>query len=337
MPEITEARLYEAFGLKAPEKDPGEGEQVQEPAVPASETETADNGEGAQAQEPAAPAPEEATEQDVPDPTGEPEVQEDQGTVGKQPLTQEQRRENAARRRQQEQQAAIDQAVSNALKAEREKHDADMKDFFSRVGMKNSFTGEPITSMEQFDAWKREYDTQQLNKNLKDGKLTAEQLNQVIASHPAVQQAQQMIQQSQRSQEQQQNAQEQERIQAELEQIGKLNAQIGGKGSVGIQDLISMPKNDVFRGYVEKGYSFLDAYKLTFMEELANAKAEAAKQQAIKNERGKDHLTAVGNPRGSGAVSVPADQMRMFRAMNPNATDAQIQAYYNKYKSKQGG
>lgn len=336
MPEITEARLYEAFGLKAPEKDPGQGEQVQEPAAPASETAPADTGEGAQAQEPAEPAPDDATviSDNKPDSTGEPE---DLGTEGKQPLTLEQRRENAARRRQQEQQAAIDQAVSNALTAEREKQAGQMKEFFAKAGMKNTFTGQPITTLEEFDSWKREFDTQQLNKSLKDGKLTAEQLNQVIASHPAVQQAQAMIQQNQQSQAQQQNAAEQERITAELAEIEKLSAQIGGKTIGGVQDLLTMPKNQQFRGYVAKGYSFLDAYKLTHMEELSNAKAEAAKRQAINNDRGKDHLTAVGNPRGSGAASVPADQMRMFRAMNPNATDAQIQAFYNKYKSKQGG
>ncbi|MGM9626952.1 MAG: hypothetical protein ACI3V4_02510 [Faecousia sp.] len=336
MPEITEARLYEAFGLKAPEKDPGQGEQVQEPAAPASETAPADTGEGAQAQEPAEPAPDDAAviSDNEPDSTGEPE---DLGTERKQPLTLEQRRENAARRRQQEQQAAIDQAVSNALTAEREKQAGQMKEFFAKAGMKNTFTGQPITTLEEFDSWKREFDIQQLNKSLKDGKLTAEQLNQVIASHPAVQQAQTMIRQNLQSQAQQQNAAEQERITAELAEIEKLSAQIGGKTIGGVQDLLTMPKNQQFRGYVAKGYSFLDAYKLTHMEELSNAKAEAAKRQAINNDRGKDHLTAVGNPRGSGAASVPADQMRMFRAMNPNATDAQIQAFYNKYKSKQGG
>lgn len=339
MPEITEARLYEAFGLKAPEKDPGEGVQVQEPAAPASETAPADTGEGGQAQETAEPAPDEVTvtNDNEPDPNGEPEGQEDQGAGEKQPLTKEQRRENAARRRQQEQQAAIDKAVSQALTAEREKHDGEMKDFFAKMGMKNSFNGQPITNMDEFNSWKQEYDTQQLNKSLKDGKVTAEQLNQLIASHPAVQQAQAMIRQNQQSQEQQQSAAEQERITSELEEIGKLSAQIGVKTIGGVQDLLTMPKSEEFRGYVAKGYSFLDAYKLTHMEELSNAKAEAAKQRAINNTRSKDHLTAVVNPQGSGAASVPADQMRLFRAMNPNATDAQIQAFYNKYKSKQGG
>ena len=52
------------------------------------------------------------------------------------------------------------------------------------------------------------------------------------------------------------------------------------------------------------------------------------------NARSKDHLQATGNARGAGAVSVPKDEMAMYRLLNPNATEAQIQAHYNKHKPK---
>ena len=328
--DMTEEKVYAAFGLEAPEQNPGTGANEQAPADPAPVAEPVGTDTGENGQEAADPAQEPENQ--------EPEDEGDGQPAGQEPaMSQEQRRENAARRRQQEQQAAIDAAVSKALQEQKEKNDAAWQSFFQRAQLKNTISGEPITSIDQFDAWKTEFDAQKLNSDLKAGKLTAEQLNQVIASHPAVRQAQTMIQAEESARQQRQQAEEQQRISAEIAEIGKLSAQIGGGAVTGIQDLLSMPKSEEFKGYVAKGYSFLDAYKLANMEELANAKAEAARRQAMNNSRGKDHLNPIGKQIGNGAVSVPSEEMRIFRMMNPNATEAQIQEFYNKYKAKQGG
>lgn len=332
MPEITEAKLYEAFGLEAPANDAGAGAQVQEPAAPAAEGSPTDTDVGAQVQELAEPAavedPLDSDDHSEP-PAGSAEI--DDADPGQEPkntsLTPEQRRQNAARRRQQEQQAAIDQAVNAALQTEREKNDAQLKDFFARMGLKNSQTGEAITSMEQFYEWKNKYDMEQLDKDLKSGKATAEQLSQMIANHPDVKLAQQVVHQTQQAQVQQKNEADQARITSELAEIGKLDPTIKVVG-----DLLEMPKADQFREYVDKGYSFLDAYRLANFETLTAQKAEAAKQNAMNNVRGKDHLNATGVSRGTGAVAVPAKEMVMFRAFNPKATEAEIRAYYKKYK-----
>lgn len=329
--DMTEEKVYAAFGLEAPEQNPAPGENEQAPAEPAPVAEPAGTDTGENEQEPAAPAQE--PENQETDHEGDGQAPAGQENA----MSQEQRRENAARRRQQEQQAAIDAAVSKALQEQKEKNDAAWQSFFQRAQLKNTISGEPITSIDQFDAWKTEFDAQKLNSDLKAGKLTAEQLNQVIASHPAVRQAQTMIQAEETARQQRQQAEEQQRISAEIAEIGKLSAQIGGGTVTGIQDLLAMPKSEEFKGYVAKGYSFLDAYKLANMEALANAKAEAARRQAVNNARGKDHLNPIGSPIGNGAVSVPSEEMRIFRMMNPNATEAQIQEFYNKYKAKQGG
>lgn len=54
----------------------------------------------------------------------------------------------------------------------------------------------------------------------------------------------------------------------------------------------------------------------------------------MNNARSKDHLTTTGSQRGAGAAPVPADEMAMFRLLNPGATDREIQAYYNKQKNR---
>lgn len=331
MPEITEAKLYEAFGLNPPAEDTGAGAQVQEPAAPAAEVPPASDDEGAKAQESAEPAAEDANQE--PDGHSEPTAETaenndaDAGQGSKNdPLTLEQRRENAARRRQQEQQAAVDQAVAAARQEEQTKYADAMKEFFAQMGMKNTTTGQPITTMEEFYAWKSEHDAQQLSKDLKAGKLTPEQLNQVISNHPAIKRAERATVQAEQAQAQQQQAADRERIEGEIAEIGKLDPSIKG-----VPDLLKMPKAQQFREYVNKGYSFLDAFRLANFDSLTAKKAEAARQQAMNNQRGKDHLHAAGNPRGGGAVSVPASDLALFRAFNPKATEAEIQAYYNKF------
>lgn len=332
MPEITEAKLYEAFGLEVPANNDGAGAQEQDPAAPATEVTSSNTTEGAQEQEFAEPAV-------VEDPTEEPDHSEptagnaeEDADPGQKPATKpqtpEERRQNAARRRQQEQQAAIEQAVNAALQAHKDQQEVQMKDFFERLGIKNSYTGETIKSMDEFYEWKNKFDMEKLNDDLKSGKATAEQLSQMIANHPDVKLAQQVVQQTQQEQAQRREADAHAVINQELAEIGKLNPSIKGIG-----DILAMPTAPQFREYVDKGYSFADAYRLANFESLTAQKAEAARQQAINNTRGKEHLKATGGARGGGAVAVPAKDMAMFRAFNPNATEADIQAYYNKYKN----
>lgn len=326
MPPITEAKLYEAFGLTPPEET---GAQAQEPAAPAAEETTVEPAEGAQGQEVAAPAAEPTQ------PETDPEAEPAQQVAGKvkqepsgQPLSEEQRRANAARRRQQEQQ----QAIEAALQTERQKNTEAMNQVFARAGMKNTFTGEPITNFQQFQEWNRKFEETRLQRELQTGKLTAEGLQQAIGQHPAIQQAQQLIQQEQTRQQEQQRAAEKARIENELAEIAKIDPTIHG-----VADILKMPTASQFREFVGKGYGFLDAFRLSNMDSIANAKVEAAKQEAMNNARGKDHLRATGNARGTGAASVPPQQMAIFRQMNPKASDADIQKFYNQYLSRKGG
>lgn len=326
MAEFTEQQVYEAFGL---------GAQAQEPAAPAAET---SEPEGAQAQEPAAPAeetqqpaegiPTEPTaEADTPD---DPEDDAEPGTPeDKQPLTPEQRRANAAKRRQLEherQQAAIDQAVQDAVKQERDRSAATMKDFFSKAGLKNTVTGQPITSMEEFDEWNRQFSEAKLQRDLKAGKLTAEGLTAAIDNHPVVQQAQRLIAQEADAKQAQQMAAAKEKIEAEIAQIHKIDASIST-----LEDLARAPYWPQLYEMTRRGYSVQDAHYLLNHERLEKARLEAARQQGMNAARSKDHLIATGTPRGGGTVSVPAADMAMFRQFNPDATDAEIQAYYNEY------
>ena len=317
MPEITEASLMEAFGL-APQS---QGEQEQGVAAPAAEGTPADPGTGEQEQGVAAPA--EGSDQE----TGAEGSQEGAQGAQDQGMSQEERRANAARRRQQEREAEVQRAVSAALEEERKKTQASQEQFFRDAGLKNTFTGKPITNMEEFTAWKQAFDDAQRQKAMKSGKLTPEVLDSAISNHPLIRKAQAVIDQAEAAQRQQQEAADKARIDEELRQIGLLDPDVKT-----VADILNLPTASAFRANVAKGYTLLDAFRLANFERLTATRAAAAKQEALNNARGKDHLGVTGNGRGAGAESVPPEEMRMFRMMMPDATDAQIQAWYNKHK-----
>ena len=339
MADFTEQQVFDALGL---------GEQEQEAAAPAPGGDTApetneaertpqetpgDGAGGEQEQEAAAPAPGGG---DTDPESGEPgEQQEDDGEPAaegagkKRPMTEEQRKEAAAQRRRAETQAAIDKAVEEAVKAEKDRSKAEMDAFFAAAALKNTITGKPITNMEEFNAWKQAFEAAKLQKDLKAGRLTPEALQKVIEQTPAMQQVQQMVQRQDEQQRQQAQEAAQVRVDQEIAEIHKLDPSINT-----VKDLLTMPKAKEFYALVKKGNSFLDAFRLANFETLTAKRADAARQQAMNNARSKDHLTATGGQRGAGAAQVPPDEMAMFRLLNPGATDAEIQAYYNKQKNR---
>lgn len=331
---FTEEKVFEAFGLEVPDPS-GTGANGQGVAEPEEMTEPGTGEAGARAQEIAEPARVDTEDADQSQPAaaeaeGEKPQEGDKAAKPEKPAqTPDQRRENAARRRAQEQQTAIDQAVSAALQAERERNDAVMQEFFSKAGIRNPATGETIRSMEEFQNLQEQLRTQQLEQQLKSGKFSAEVLNEAIANHPAVKQAEQLRQQREAAQQQEEQAQARARIEAEIAEISKLDPSIQS-----VADLLNMPNAKEFRELVNRGYSFKDAHYVLNRDKIEQARTDAVRQQAMNNVQSKDHLKAVGSSRGSGAVAVPESDMKWFRAFNPHASDAEIQAYYNKHQKQ---
>lgn len=330
---MEENEIFEALGVTPPEnqataekQDQTENQAAAGDQAAAGEQDTAESqtSAGDQAAQDGQTAPDgEDTRREEP---GEPAADPAADQEGRS-QTEEQRREHAAQRRRQEQQAAIDQAVSEAREQERERNRKEWSDFFSRAGLKNSITGEPIKTMEEFNEWSRAYDAARISQDLKDGKLTPEALDKAIAESPAVKRAEELIRREEDARRQQEEAAAKARIDAEIAEIHKLDPTIGS-----MEDLLKMPDARKFYEYVRRGNSFLDAWYLTNREKMAQQTAEAARQQAMSAARSKDHLTATANARGAGAACVPTEDMRLFRLLNPDATEAEIQAYYNKQK-----
>lgn len=314
MADITEAKVYEALGIEP------EGANGQEVADPAVQTDPDPTEEGAKEQNTAESA----------QVGSEPEDPEDPGEAQDKPKqTEAQRKENAARRRQQEQQAAINKAVQDAVQAERARSDAAMKDLFARAGLKNTVTGKPITTLEEFNAFHQQFASEKVLQDLQSGKVTKETLNQALAVHPTVHKANEVIRQNAAAQKQQAEAAARERIKEEIGKIQQMDPSIDS-----VEKLLKSANAKAVYDYAKKGIPLSDAYYLANRQQLEQQKAEAAKQQALNNARGKDHMRATGSNRGGGAVSVPAEEMALFRQFLPHASEAEIQAYYNQYHKK---
>lgn len=73
------------------------------------------------------------------------------------------------------------------MEDERARTKGQMDAFFAKAGMKNTVTGKPITTLEEFDAWRADYDAAKLQKDLKAGKLTPEALRSAVEQTPAIQ------------------------------------------------------------------------------------------------------------------------------------------------------
>lgn len=326
MADITEEQVFEAFGLEQSVN----GQEVADPAPAEGQEDNGENGQGiaapADREEAGAPP---ASDADTADPEGTDGQAGEDGPV-KPEQSKEQRRVNAARRRQEEEarrQAQLEQAVAAAREEERRAYDQQMKDFFQQAGLKNTVTGEAINDMEGFRNWRKQFAEARLQKDLKAGKLTPEALAEAIGNHPAVQQAQRLMEQDAARQKAQEEAQARQRIDAEIAEIHELDASISS-----LEDLAKAPYWPELYAMTRRGYSIKDAHFLLNHKKIEAAKAEAARQQAAVNARGKGHMVPTTGARGGGAVTVPREDMAMFRAFMPDATDAEIQAYYNKNK-----
>lgn len=337
---FTEKEVYAAMGVEAPEEVPaaeragGNGQGVAAPAAeqttgapesaaaaPAGNADgTGPKPEGKSADTPAAAAGQaegaENTESGAPD----------GGEEGKGPAaqTEEQRHEHAAARRRAEQRAAIEEALGR----ERAQQAQEWKDFFARAGLKNSMTGQPITSKAEFDEWSKAHAQDKLQQELAQGQLTPEGLEAAISANPIVQQAQEII----RAREEERRAAEQERMQREIDgqiaEIHKLEPEISG-----VEDLMKLPEAEQFYVAVKGGRSFLDAYYLVTRERREREIAEKARAQALQNARSKDHLTPSGAGRGAGGRTVTSEEIADFRVFNPDATEEEIRAWIAKNRT----
>lgn len=115
------------------------------------------------------------------------------------------------------------------------------------------------------------------------------------------------------------------RIDGQLREIAALDPEVST-----LRDLRGRPEYRRLCAMVERGYELSDAYKVLNFEEFTRRSGEAARQAALNELAAKSHLRRT-SVRGEGAAPVPPEMAEEYRMLNPGASDAEIQAHYNRY------
>ena len=192
---------------------------------------------------------------------------------------------------------------------------------FADMGLTDPYTGKRITNKAEYDAYKQRHESETVNKELGKAGITREAMDAIIASHPAIKQAEEATkayrEQSARV-----------RLDEQLKEISALDSTVQTA-----DDLINLPTYPQIREYVRKGLTIAEGYKLANMDKLTEKKTAAAAQSAINKVASKAHLEP-STARGQGDSPIPRKQYEQYKLLRPDWSDKQIRADWAKHNKK---
>lgn len=300
------------FGVEADASENTQGEGGNEQTVAGSdESEPAAENEAADDQDKAA------------DPEGSGEGTQSEGKPAQSP---EENSKYAAARRKAE--AERDLAVQKAREEVRAQMKAEFEGTIKALGMVNPYTKQPIVDQAGLDEYRQKFEIEKKSKVAKRAGMNDQEFQQFVEDLPEVKEARAKAEQAEAAQ----KAVAAERAKAEMDrQIAEIREMDSSIQS--IEDFPKMENYQQFYALVKRGNTFTDAYKLANFDRLTSQNAQQAKQAALNQVNSKSHLDRT-TTRGAGAVTVPADVIAEYKALNPTATNAEIQAHYAKYMKK---
>jgi len=304
----SEADYAEAFGVELPD-DSGAAAAEEQDGADAAGAQPQNAGDGAEpATEPAVSAQDGAEGQGQG--AAEPPAQAAQSA--------EERHRQAAARRQREEQArqAAEQARVDQIYA----------DMFQ--GQTNPYTGRPITSEAEFQAYQTEKARRAREGQLERAGVKPDAIRQIVdeSLQPMKMQMERIrlnnIQERARLAQEKADA----AIQSAMKNITAMDPSIRT-----MEDIAAMPTAQRFNQLVRMGNSLEDAFWLANREALVEKRVAAAKTAARTQAAGKRHLDPVGAADGREPVKVPEGVRDAYRRIMPNATDEEIQREYGAF------
>ena len=294
------------FDVEVPETTTGAEET--EAAEPSENDTTTAAAQGAEEQEAAAPAVE-----------GEEDPEQPQTEVPEQePKTDRDAQFAAARRKAEaERDAAIARAKEDAQKQ--------VDEFFKNSGLMNPYTGQPITTRAEYEAYRERFEADQKAKLMEKAGITQEEFQAFVQGLPEVRAARQAKAEAEAAARQAREQEAKARVDEQLRQIQAIDPTVKELG-----DLAKLDTYPKLYDMVKRGYSILDAYRLANYDTLTQRAAEASRKAAINSVQSKQHLKATES-RGGGAIPIPDSVLEEYRVLNPGATKEEIQKHYQSY------
>lgn len=216
---------------------------------------------------------------------------------------------------------AVAQARADAQKA--------IDEAFALSGLKNPYTGQPITSKAEYDAYKERFERERQERFLQQTGMSQEEFQQFVQGLPEVREARQAREAAEKAVREAREAAARVKVEEQIREISAMDPSVKS-----LEDLVKMPNYPRFYELVRRGNTLTDAYRLANFDTLAQRAAAGARQAAVNAARSKEHLTETKS-RGSGAVSVPAEVREQYKLFNPDATEEEIQRHYQKYHKEE--
>lgn len=186
---------------------------------------------------------------------------------------------------------------------------------------KNPETGQPIKSAQDYLAAMQAQERAKAKEELRANNIDPNLIDNLIANSPIVKQAEAATAEL-----------NQFRVRQQMtEDLHKILAIDNSFSSV--EELMQSPvMNDVV-SFIEThpGIRADEAYKIVNFDRLSSSKGEAAKQAAINQVKGKNHLaTGAAVNVDESAEDIPASQLEMYKEAFPGKTIKEIKALYNR-------
>jgi len=190
-------------------------------------------------------------------------------------------------------------------------------------GITHPLTGQPITNVHDYIDALAIQQRQANEAELQEKGVDPALINRMIETNPVVMQAQQVIESNNA-------AMAGAALQRDLAELSKIDPNIKD-----INDLANMPTFPQMLDFVARneGVSIVDAYKVFNFGNAIHQTNQAARQQAINQMRGKDHLaTQNGVTQEDDYVEVPPEIMSRWKS--EGKTEKQIRSLYKTVAGK---
>lgn len=309
-----DAEAFEAFGLDAPSEgaddtDAGNGGEDITPDDDADNTPDEGGGDGARP-DGSGDGDNDGADDDETDASGsgdgdgaDPEKQtgadDDKADRARNARNAERRRQNEARLK-----ARIDAAADAARREERARLESAVKS----LGITDPESGKPIADIDTLEKYRAARAFETAREGFANGELTPEAFNALVEQTPAFQKAASVLQQAEAAEREARATRAETEVAEQLAQIGRYDASVKS-----IDDLLKLDKSEVLRAYVmDKGLTLIDAYRLTYAEEIESKRANTAAAEAAKLARSKQHLTRT-QQRGGAPAEVPPETVKAYR------------------------
>lgn len=216
-----------------------------------------------------------------------------------------------------------DEAIAKMQKEHEQAMDRMVADF----GLRNPYNGQPITTRAEMEAYKRQHaeeERRQMLEKAEDGGLTEEDVKAMVHSDPEYQEAMRLKQEAAAAREKANEETYKVFLENAMKEVNKLDPSV--------KSMDDLRAHESFRAvdeYVKRGYSIPDAFEKANKTAIQERQRAALEQQIRNSINGRGHLDS-NSPRGDGGVSVPADVLNEIRALNPNASVAEIEKWYAK-------